>query len=692
MGINHLHDPQTGTTLAVLDKDLDNEAIKTRLDKKREEFRKPVEGEYATEPQSARPTSEDAEVLRSWRGDNESARIAKQIAEEIEYPDDIGEGDENGGDVIPLVDKDAEGRITSAASLRTNPVTDELYISYIATNPELLGEGHGTKMLHRIFKMAADRGSGLSLEDTPASEEFWKKMGAKVQPDGFLGWTPEQVERRASEGVKSSPAKAEANGTPIDELKYPEVSIKAKTGEPITIDAYRASTHPEFRTNEKRGTFFSPEATPEHGDHIYRAKLQFKNPLVADDGVAAAKALGDEKLAARFEQILSGVDKNDQPLSGTTLKDWEEMDSRLAKAAKAAGHDGVVFHGHDDLNPVQYMALDPKAITNAEKVGKFDWTDARVKPDAADEPSNEGEKQEEAPKPKRRSKVVSPAKEVPPVEETKSFGVHPDDLPRRAKYQDVDFDHPDLQDTEKRVTAESIKKDYVRAKDRKKVSVYQSYIPMEDLPTPKFVDEQEESFDREDYRPNVGSPIKVDIHKNGSVNILDGNHRVQVWGDNEMEYAPAWVIDHRGPNIEHLSEDERAERAEAVDERVAPMDLQKNTKVPSEKGYVYHATNADRMEEIAESGKLNIHKPDFGTDQDMWPDGSTEKRNYFTREADSAWHFAPEEGKSVILRMKEDAGIHKTESGTGDVYSKKAIKATDLEYRGEDGQWHPVKR
>ncbi len=203
-------------------------------------------------------------------------------------------------------------------------------------------------------------------------------------------------------------------------------------------------------------------------------------------------------------------------------------------------------------------AKKPILSKNLEVLGADkEWHPVNDLADAA--PSNEGEKQEES-----KGRTVSPAKEAPVkgTEAHESFGVHPDDLPRHAKYQDVDFDHPDLQDSAKRVTAESIEKDYVRPKDRGKVSIYQSYIPMEDLPTPKFVSEEEENFDREDYRPKVGSPIKVDIHPNGSVNILDGNHRVKVWGDNDMQYAPAWVIDHRGPNIEHLSEDERAEREE----------------------------------------------------------------------------------------------------------------------------------
>jgi len=462
---------------------------------------------------------------------------------------------------------------------------------------------------------------------------------------------------------------------PVDirDLKYPPVK-DAETGKPVTIHAYRASDHPEFRTNEERGTFFSPEATPEHGNHIYRAKLEFKNPLVAEDGMKLAADFGDHALAKKYEGLLSGWDSDEDKPLDLPYEKWGEADKELAALAKESGHDGIVFTAHDDLNPVQYIAVDPKAITKSEKVGQYSWSSLKVEPEEATEeaatkkekpagdwkqlhdlgedhdiPSEEGyvyhatnaeragdiaeagklnvhkpdygtdqdtwpdgttEKRsyftkkantawQFAPEegksvlvrtkldpaihktestgdlyskkalPASKLEVLGADKEWHPIEDLKEeeaapepIGVHHDDLPYRAKYASVDFDKPDLQDTGKRVTAETIRKDYVRKKQQKEVSIYQAYIPMEDLPTPKFVDEEEENFDRQDYRPRTGSPIKVDIHKNGSVNILDGNHRVQVWGEQGQEYAPAWVVDHRHPGIEMLSEDEKAEREE----------------------------------------------------------------------------------------------------------------------------------
>ena len=155
---------------------------------------------------------------------------------------------------------------------------------------------------------------------------------------------------------------------------------------------------------------------------------------------------------------------------------------------------------------------------------------------------------------------------APPEKPPEAIGVHPDDLPHRANYQAVNFAARDLQDTGPKVTEKTIRKDY--ASNNPNVSVYQSYIPMEDMPSPNVVEEEEGGdFDREEYsRPRTGVPIKVEVGKDGKLNILDGNHRVRVWEEQNQQYAPAWVVDHRHPNIEHLSEDEKAERDAELEE------------------------------------------------------------------------------------------------------------------------------
>ncbi|MFH2073993.1 MAG: hypothetical protein ABIJ57_01420, partial [Pseudomonadota bacterium] len=120
--------------------------------------------------------------------------------------------------------------------------------------------------------------------------------------------------------------------------------------------------------------------------------------------------------------------------------------------------------------------------------------------------------------------------------------------------------------------------------------------------------------------------------------------------------------------------------------KINPRKLTKE--ITSESGYVYHATNEERLYEIANSGKLRTHKPHEFTDQGMWPDGSIEKRAYFSDEANVVWQFAPEEGKPVVIRTRGE-GL-KSESYTGDIYSTKPVSSKNMEYLGEDGKWHPV--
>ena len=104
-------------------------------------------------------------------------------------------------------------------------------------------------------------------------------------------------------------------------------------------------------------------------------------------------------------------------------------------------------------------------------------------------------------------------------------------------------------------------------------------------------------------------------------------------------------------------------------------------------GYVYHATNAENALAIAEEG-LTRHKPGDFTDQSVWPDGSVEKRNYFTPTAEHTSQFAPEEGTPVLLRVPKDAHPFKKES-TGDLYSTKDVPTSKIEALTENG-WQPL--
>lgn len=109
----------------------------------------------------------------------------------------------------------------------------------------------------------------------------------------------------------------------------------------------------------------------------------------------------------------------------------------------------------------------------------------------------------------------------------------------------------------------------------------------------------------------------------------------------------------------------------------------------SDPAFVYHATNTDRAQDIAGEG-LRRHLPHEFTDQATWPDGSRQKRNYFTPTAQNTWQFAPEEGTPTLLRARGDSHPFQRENGTGDLYSTKDVPPAKLEYNTPDKTWRPL--
>lgn len=103
----------------------------------------------------------------------------------------------------------------------------------------------------------------------------------------------------------------------------------------------------------------------------------------------------------------------------------------------------------------------------------------------------------------------------------------------------------------------------------------------------------------------------------------------------------------------------------------------------SDVDYIYHATNMERAFDIAQEG-LKPHRPWEFTDQETWPDGGTERRVYFSRDLDSIWAFAPEEGRPVALRVPVDAVVLRGD-GTGDVFARKRVPSDVIEFLCDDG-------
>ena len=108
--------------------------------------------------------------------------------------------------------------------------------------------------------------------------------------------------------------------------------------------------------------------------------------------------------------------------------------------------------------------------------------------------------------------------------------------------------------------------------------------------------------------------------------------------------------------------------------------------LPSEPGYLYHGTSPENLESIAASG-VRTHAPGYGTDQDAWPDGSVERRSYWSPRANVVWQFSPTPD-CVVLRTRDGAAFRR-ERGTGDGYARRDVRARDLEVLTDDG-WRPL--
>ena len=112
--------------------------------------------------------------------------------------------------------------------------------------------------------------------------------------------------------------------------------------------------------------------------------------------------------------------------------------------------------------------------------------------------------------------------------------------------------------------------------------------------------------------------------------------------------------------------------------------------IPADPQYVYHGTHDYNAQDIADFGHLDVHDPDYGTDQDTWPDGSVEPRSYWTHDPQVARNFYPEGGRPTLLRSPRSSGDFRQERHSGDLYSTSPISADHLEVYSGPGQWTPL--
>ena len=207
-------------------------------------------------------------------------------------------------------------------------------------------------------------------------------------------------------------------------------------------------------------------------------------------------------------------------------------------------------------------------------------------------------------------------------------------------------------------------------------------------------------------RDDLGNEMHVHPHVEKELNKYDHRHVIWVSKNKKQaaHYGQTKSFDATGSKIVHSDEDGHLIfhhngfgsnggvrgvhhcPGSVCDETKKSLVLEKSRASEPSDGYHYHATNSHNAADIAHD-KLRTHKPWHGTDQNAWPDGSTEKRAYFAP-GEGKEHFTPEGGKPTMLRVHHSKADFHRES-TGDTYVKKPIDSKHVEIKTEAG-WKPL--
>ncbi len=102
--------------------------------------------------------------------------------------------------------------------------------------------------------------------------------------------------------------------------------------------------------------------------------------------------------------------------------------------------------------------------------------------------------------------------------------------------------------------------------------------------------------------------------------------------------------------------------------------------------HVYHTTSIGNLDDIA-AGGLEPQGPGYRDEQDTWPDGGTERREYFSTVPGGALKFS--EPDHVLLRVTQPEKL-RAEFKDQDYFVRKPVRPEDIEVQGIDGQWIPL--
>lgn len=154
--------------------------------------------------------------------------------------------------------------------------------------------------------------------------------------------------------------------------------------------------------------------------------------------------------------------------------------------------------------------------------------------------------------------------------------------------------------------------------------------------------------------------------------------RQQILAIGDQWNALSDEIDGINDRLEAMRPSTRTYTTESFDFRATPHD----------ENYLYHGTSQDRLNDIMTAGKMGTFRPWHGTEQDAWPDGSTEKRSYWGPSPTHVEPFIPDYPPALVRAQRAHVNA-RPERGTGDFYAVKPVSTRHLEYFDGVG-WRPV--
>lgn len=257
-----------------------------------------------------------------------------------------------------------------------------------------LNDGDSFKLRVADHKIKYDADANIEFNENTTPQELLEKLRDELPSDKILKNTSiaEEYHKQKSYKNKTNPALVKAvenaigreeknkiNTSTVGEIPdvetHESVMKRAKTGEPIEIDALRIQQ--SDKTNDDIGVFYADKGVIEEykrrqesgfygkeNENLFKGdvklkKLKFDNPLVIDSKEEFIKELA-ENGDKEAREVMPDYKETDPAKLTTTHKTHKEFDTFIAKKAREKGYDGII-------TPLEYVDLKSESTPTTQK-------------------------------------------------------------------------------------------------------------------------------------------------------------------------------------------------------------------------------------------------------------------------------------------------------------------------------------